>query len=69
MAIVQAVLGLGRNLGMSTTAEGVETADQLNRLREEGCVELQGYLFSKPVPAHEVQKLLHRLKSNACHAA
>ena len=46
---------------MATTAEGVETEEQLQRLREEGCTEVQGYLFSKPVPADQVQLLLQRL--------
>ena len=47
-AIVRAVVGLGRSLGMSVNAEGVETEAQLAALRAEGCGELQGYLFSEP---------------------
>jgi diguanylate cyclase (GGDEF)-like protein len=62
VAIVRAVAGLGSSLGISTTAEGVETEAQLERLREEGCTEVQGYLFSQPIPAHEVRLLLQRLK-------
>jgi EAL domain-containing protein (putative c-di-GMP-specific phosphodiesterase class I) len=50
LAIVSAVIGLGRNLGMTTTAEGVETGDQLNVLRDERCDEVQGFLFSPAVP-------------------
>jgi EAL domain-containing protein (putative c-di-GMP-specific phosphodiesterase class I) len=50
LAIVRAVIGLGRNLGMTTTAEGVETGDQLNVLRDERCDEVQGFLFSLAVP-------------------
>ena len=50
-AIVRAVVALGNSLGMKTTAEGVETADQLAQLRLEGCTEVQGYLFSKPASA------------------
>ncbi len=61
IAIIRAVAGLGSSLGISTTAEGVETEAQLQRLREEGCTEVQGYLFSKPIPADEVQLLLQRL--------
>jgi EAL domain-containing protein (putative c-di-GMP-specific phosphodiesterase class I) len=57
-AIVRAVAGLGASLGISTTAEGVETEDQLECLREEGCTEVQGYLFSRPVPASELGPLL-----------
>jgi len=59
-AIVRAVTRLGSSLGMATTAEGVETGDQLARLRAEGCTEVQGYLFSKPQPAGEVEGLLRR---------
>lgn len=47
-AIVQAVVSLANNLGMETTAEGVETSEQLQHLRENGCTEAQGYLFSRP---------------------
>jgi len=43
---------------MTTTAEGVETLDQLCRLRTEGCTEVQGYFFSKPKPAAEVANML-----------
>jgi len=51
IAILRAVTQLGRDLGMSTTAEGVETAEQLSVIRAEGCTEMQGYLFSPPVAA------------------
>ncbi len=61
IAIIRAVAGLGSSLGIATTAEGVETEAQLHRLREEGCTEVQGYLFSKPIPADQVQPLLQRL--------
>ncbi len=61
IAIVKAITGLGESLGMVTTAEGVETVDQLQTLSAEGCDEVQGYLFSKPVPASEVRALLHRI--------
>jgi EAL domain-containing protein (putative c-di-GMP-specific phosphodiesterase class I) len=47
-AIVTAVIGLGSALGMSTTAEGVETEEQFQQLQAEGCTEVQGYLFSRP---------------------
>ena len=57
-AIVRAVTGLGSNLGIVTTAEGVETAAQLDQLRAEGCDQIQGYLFSRPVPARDVAALL-----------
>jgi hypothetical protein len=58
IAIVRAVAGLGKSLGISTTAEGVETRDQLQLLRAEGCTEVQGYLFSPPRPSHDVECLL-----------
>jgi EAL domain-containing protein (putative c-di-GMP-specific phosphodiesterase class I) len=57
-AIVRAVTGLGNSLGIATTAEGVETREQLKMLRLEGCTEVQGYLFSPPRPAAEVEQLL-----------
>lgn len=57
LAIVRAVAQLAGTLGMSTTAEGVETAEQLAILRAEGCVEIQGYLLSKPKAASEIVAL------------
>ncbi|MCQ1856256.1 EAL domain-containing protein, partial [Neorhizobium galegae] len=59
-AIVKAVVDLGASLGITTTAEGVETSDQLNRVREQGCSEIQGYLFGKPLPISSVHELLKR---------
>ena len=61
MSIVRAVTGLGHSLDIKTTAEGVETLDQLNLLREHGCTEAQGYLFSRPVPTSELPMLIGRL--------
>ncbi len=58
IAIVRAVVGLGRALGMAVNAEGVETPDQHRTLRAEGCDELQGYLFSTPQPITQVARLL-----------
>jgi diguanylate cyclase (GGDEF)-like protein len=54
LAIVRAVARLGDALGMSTTAEGVETKEQLECVRTEGCTEIQGYLFSAPKRADEI---------------
>ncbi|MCJ2009157.1 EAL domain-containing protein [Methylobacterium sp. J-092] len=52
-AIVRAVVSLGERLGMGIVAEGVETAEQLDLVRREGCHEVQGFLFSRPLPADE----------------
>jgi len=59
VAIVQAILSLATSLKMTTTAEGVETADQQNMLRATGCNEMQGYLFSPPRPANEIARLFN----------
>ncbi len=58
LAIVQAVIGLGHSLGMSTTAEGIETLEQLEAVRAQGCNEVQGFLFSPPVGASGAADLL-----------
>jgi diguanylate cyclase (GGDEF)-like protein len=49
-AIVRAVVGIGERLGMGIVAEGVETAEQLELVRREGCTQVQGFLFSRPLP-------------------
>ena len=64
-AIVRAITGLGNNLGMRTTAEGVENEAQLDWLRAEGCSEVQGYYFSRPVPARDVATVLARWDRSA----
>ena len=61
LAIVRAIAGLGVSFGMTTTAEGVETEEQMRCLNREGCIEVQGYLYSKPVPANEIVGLLASL--------
>jgi diguanylate cyclase (GGDEF)-like protein len=61
LAILRAVVGLGRSLGIVTTAEGVETNKQLEIVRSEGCTEAQGYFFSQPRPASEVKELIASL--------
>jgi diguanylate cyclase (GGDEF)-like protein len=58
LAIIRAVTGLGRSLGITTTAEGVETDAQLDVLNREGCTQVQGYLISKPRPIAEVEHML-----------
>lgn len=56
--IISAIVGIAQGFGLHLLAEGVETADQLRRLGNLGCEEMQGYLFSPPVPAKEIRNLL-----------
>jgi PAS domain S-box-containing protein len=56
--IVSAVIDLAANLGLRSVAEGVETSDQLQRLRDLGCDQAQGYLFARPMPAPAVPAAL-----------
>jgi len=58
IAIVRAVVALSSSLGMTITAEGVETKEQLLRLTSEGCDEIQGQLFSPPRTAADIEQLL-----------
>ena len=60
LAIIRAVTGIGQSLGMITTAEGVETIEQLEAVRREGCTEFQGYLASRPCSLAEATALLRR---------
>jgi len=59
LAIIRAVAGLCGSLGIKSTAEGVETLDQLDILTREHCDSAQGYLFSRPVPVEEVHALIY----------
>jgi len=58
MAIIRAVVGLGNSLGMVTTGEGVETQEEVDYLKREGCTEAQGYFFGKARPAKDAAALL-----------
>ena len=58
-AIVAAAVSLAHNLGLHVVAEGVETGQQLARLRDLGCDQLQGFHFSRPLPAREAEAFLH----------
>lgn len=58
--IVRAVAAMAKGLGMTTTAEGVETVEQLEAVRSEGCTEMQGFLFSRALPADEIERLYLR---------
>jgi diguanylate cyclase (GGDEF)-like protein len=69
VVIVQAVVSIARALGMSTTAEGVETSAQQEFLTALGCTEAQGYLFSPPVPLDQVPDLIGRWKGAKTLAA
>jgi diguanylate cyclase (GGDEF)-like protein/PAS domain S-box-containing protein len=56
LTIVRAVAALANGMGMTATAEGVETAEQLHSIASEGCTEMQGFLFSRPLPAAEIER-------------
>jgi EAL domain-containing protein (putative c-di-GMP-specific phosphodiesterase class I) len=55
---VRSIIVMGRNLGLEVIAEGVETTAQADVLKAEGCPELQGFLFSKPLPANAFEHFL-----------
>lgn len=64
VSITRAIIAMGKSMGLKVIAEGVETSQQLDFLRKEGCDEIQGYLFSRPLAANEFAQLLidgHRL--------
>ncbi len=64
-AIVASIVALAHNLKLSVIAEGVETADQLDYLRREGCDQMQGYYFSKPLPAEKFEALVRERQGAA----
>ncbi len=63
--IIQAIVALGRALGLSVLVEGVETEQQRVLLRLAGCDEMQGFLFAKPAPATTIDRLLAQQKAGA----
>jgi diguanylate cyclase (GGDEF)-like protein/PAS domain S-box-containing protein len=67
-AIVRSIIVMGRNLGLEVIAEGVETAAQADFLNAEGCHELQGFLFSKPLPADAFEDFLQSAASRGREA-
>jgi EAL domain-containing protein (putative c-di-GMP-specific phosphodiesterase class I) len=68
-AIVEAILGLGRSLGLQVIAEGIETEAQVRRLRRERCTLGQGYFFGGPMPAETVPDWLQRWSAATRRAA
>ena len=69
MAIVRAIIGLGANLGIDTTAEGVETGAQLELLRQERCGEIQGFLFSPPVDSVGAARIIETYRNGESKVA
>lgn len=69
LAVVRAVTKLGVSLGMATTAEGVETKEQLDHVRAQGCTEMQGYYICPPSPASEITRMLECEKTKQLSAA
>jgi EAL domain-containing protein (putative c-di-GMP-specific phosphodiesterase class I) len=67
--IVQAVTSMARGLNMTTVAEGIETEAQREKVRELGCVEMQGFLFSRPLPIDQIVRLLAGSAEKAVIAA
>lgn len=67
--VVRAIAALGRSLGITTIAEGVETPDQRRQVEQDGCEAIQGYLLSRPVPAAEVGALIAALPAFVCRTA
>ena len=59
LAIIRAVVAMADSLGMTTTAEGAETEDEFDLIRELGCTKVQGYLFGRPMLAAEARDLIH----------
>jgi EAL domain-containing protein (putative c-di-GMP-specific phosphodiesterase class I) len=64
-AVCRAIVALGRSLGVHLLAEGVETVEQLRALRELGCATMQGYLFSRPVPADQIPAAIAAAEARA----
>jgi diguanylate cyclase (GGDEF)-like protein len=69
IAIVHAVVGIAKVLKVRTTAEGIETEEQMNLVKALGCTEMQGYLFGTPTPAEEMIRLLAHAADRRASAA
>jgi diguanylate cyclase (GGDEF)-like protein/PAS domain S-box-containing protein len=68
-AIVASIIGLGRNLGITTCAEGVERIEQLDCLKSEGCKEVQGFYYSKPQPVSAIAAMFSNRRGEALAAS
>jgi diguanylate cyclase (GGDEF)-like protein len=68
-AIVQATISMAASMNMTTTAEGVETKEQLEKVRALGCTEMQGYLFSRPLCGEDLARLFRTRAGEAIRAA
>ena len=64
LAIVRAVAGLGASFGVPTTAEGVETVEQFEKVRDAGCTHVQGYYFGCPMPLEQVHQVLYKRRAD-----
>ena len=67
MSITIAIISLAKNLNINVLAEGVETQEQKDFLIENGCIDIQGYLYSKPIPTDEMQKYLLRQNNTSSY--
>jgi EAL domain-containing protein (putative c-di-GMP-specific phosphodiesterase class I) len=68
-AIISAISGLAKSLGIATTAEGVETQQQLDFLRLQGCTQAQGFLFSPAMPRAGLAELVGKINRQVAEAA
>jgi EAL domain-containing protein (putative c-di-GMP-specific phosphodiesterase class I) len=66
---VQATISMAASMNMTTTAEGVETKEQLAKIRALGCTEMQGYLFSRPLCGEDIARLFRTRLGEAIRAA
>lgn len=64
-ALVETIVGLAQHLNLEVVAEGVETAEQCTILKQLGCHIGQGYYFSKPIPPHDLERFLLKLRQNS----
>ncbi|EQB14993.1 EAL domain-containing protein [Sphingobium lactosutens] len=68
-AVVRAIADLGKSLGVTTVAEGVETQAHFDRVKKEGCIEVQGYFFSRPMPSENDAAIVTELNNKRTRVA